>query len=243
MKKNQNGFHVIETLLLLIIISLIAIVGWYVWKQRETKTAVTDTSQTQSEQPAEYVRSTEAPKDWDTYTSEKYGFSFRYPHTYIIKVFEDEDSYYDPDSDDDFRGEVGDNYEPIYYPGSYQISIKTESDKYAPRVGSISVYDIPQQEMVGIETKQIEAAILDEVQSRADVTELKIDGKRLVRIESVSKLTNKINHTTYFQEINGHTIAAQVDSEEDYIGLVSPKSERERLARESLTLFESIREL
>gem|GEM_PF-5416893 len=37
MKKNQHGFGAIEGLLLLVIVSLIGFVGWYVWQSKNKR--------------------------------------------------------------------------------------------------------------------------------------------------------------------------------------------------------------
>lgn len=50
MEKNQNGFGIFEGLLVLIILSLLGLLGWYVWSQNNSSQQNSSTFQSQTSQ-------------------------------------------------------------------------------------------------------------------------------------------------------------------------------------------------
>jgi hypothetical protein len=84
-RKNNDGFSAIETLLILIIIGLVGFVGWYVYQAKQTadkNTAISSSSQA----------AVSKPKLAKTYTNNKGGFSVQYPANWKLKA-EPADSY------------------------------------------------------------------------------------------------------------------------------------------------------
>jgi Tfp pilus assembly protein PilE len=80
--KNQKGFGLIEILLLVIALTLIAAVGFYVYKtnqaedQEQAQTAVSTEAQTDETEP-------DPTSDWVAYTDNAGYFSLKYPSNWI----------------------------------------------------------------------------------------------------------------------------------------------------------------
>ena len=91
--KNSDGFSVVHTLLILVIIGIIGFTGWYVWnaskeanKNLEVKnrtSTVNKTNVAKSEPSKTSAKDTplepEIPQGYTKYSNEAYGFSFAYP--------------------------------------------------------------------------------------------------------------------------------------------------------------------
>ena len=86
--KNQRGFAVIETILILIIIVIIGGVVWYVIKQnQEANESISPNNTSQTEQTIEeYKLETTVPDDWKTYKNEEYKISFAHPNDWNVKL-------------------------------------------------------------------------------------------------------------------------------------------------------------
>ena len=72
--KNKRGFSVV---VLIIILAVLAGSGYFVWKNQTS-----DNSFTTAPAPTAGVDTS----TWKTYRNDKYGFEFRYPPDYILKV-------------------------------------------------------------------------------------------------------------------------------------------------------------
>ncbi len=89
MKKNQNGFGLIEGLLILAIVALLGSTGWYVWhkNQKPSNKLITGNSSAQtkvskSEQPVGVITSGPGA-EWNTYTNNSLKFSIQIPKQYL----------------------------------------------------------------------------------------------------------------------------------------------------------------
>jgi len=82
--KNQKGFSALEGLLILVIVSLIGFVGWYVF---HTKASVNNTykSAVQTSGAVLPKSSANTTFDWVSYSSEADKYSFKYPKTWVKK--------------------------------------------------------------------------------------------------------------------------------------------------------------
>ena len=82
MKNNQKGFSGVEGLLTLVIVGLIAFVGWYVWstnsKSNQTLTNANKTSESTTASP-------KIPLGWTSYENKSLGISFAYPKNWSFK--------------------------------------------------------------------------------------------------------------------------------------------------------------
>lgn len=79
MKRNQKGMLGIEGVLMLIIVGLLAFIGWYVWHTKQTTNATLNGAASQ-----QIVPETEDPtKDWVSYSSAEGKFSLKYPKTWV----------------------------------------------------------------------------------------------------------------------------------------------------------------
>lgn len=76
MKSNQNGFSVVEIIMAIVIVGLLAAVGWLYWDKVATKAGDngTSTSSIQSKQSATLK----------TYTSKDLGVAFDYPQSWTV---------------------------------------------------------------------------------------------------------------------------------------------------------------
>lgn len=82
MQKNQKGFSVVEGLLILVIVGLVAAVGWYVWSQK-SKNSETTSQATEQAQPAESSATEQAPA-LEQYKDDELGFTFDYPEGWTV---------------------------------------------------------------------------------------------------------------------------------------------------------------
>lgn len=88
--KNKKGFGTVEILLAILVIGLIAIVGWLVF-DRNKKQTDNGVAKTVSNQQVATVENNNAEnakpdltKDWQTYSNKAGGFSFKYPSTWAF---------------------------------------------------------------------------------------------------------------------------------------------------------------
>jgi hypothetical protein len=83
-KETQKGFSLIEGLLVVIALTLIGFVGWYVWNANHKDDSPTKTSQTTSPKTETATKAEADPtKDWTAFTSKDNSFSVRYPTTWF----------------------------------------------------------------------------------------------------------------------------------------------------------------
>lgn len=110
MRKNQNGFSVLEGLLLIVILGLIGFVGWYVWRASQNANKSLDNSADYLNTIAQQKREPE-PNDIDEiieesnlaeYKNESIGLSYQYPKDWRVveetnDFYEVTFAYYSPD--------------------------------------------------------------------------------------------------------------------------------------------------
>lgn len=75
MKKNQFGFSVVEVLLIILAVSLIGGVGWYIWQKQSDKNTSSNTSQAPNTSQIEHTDSSKT-------------FSIQYPSSWSIIPYE-----------------------------------------------------------------------------------------------------------------------------------------------------------
>ncbi|MDB5170524.1 MAG: hypothetical protein JWO35_218 [Candidatus Saccharibacteria bacterium] len=80
MKKNQDGFSAVETVLILVIVGLIGFVGWYVYNSKNKSDATLDqaSKSSQTSTPTKKTDAESAVKLSETYTDPS-GFTLKYP--------------------------------------------------------------------------------------------------------------------------------------------------------------------
>jgi len=85
MKRNQKGFAVIETLLILVIVAMIAGVGCYVWHtNRQTKATLDAASKSAASTPPKTSKkSSDSTIGWKTYVSKEGKFTVKYPPSWV----------------------------------------------------------------------------------------------------------------------------------------------------------------
>lgn len=84
LSKNQKGFSAIETILVLIIVILIAAVGWLVYKDRR-KPAVTSAKSSTAKSGSAQTKPADPYAGWKTYTLTYEKLTFRYPATWTLQ--------------------------------------------------------------------------------------------------------------------------------------------------------------
>lgn len=94
LQKNQDGFGAVEAVLVLVIVILIGVVGWMVYKNHH-KTAMTAANNvtktaTSPTTPATTKSTTPDPyAGWNTYTLKQEKLTFRYPSNWTLKDMSD----------------------------------------------------------------------------------------------------------------------------------------------------------
>lgn len=84
--KNEHGFGAVEVVMVLVIVALLGVVGWFVYDRNHNKTTNTSTSTT----PATKTTTPTTPKPvdpyagWKTYNDTKWNYQFKYPSDWII---------------------------------------------------------------------------------------------------------------------------------------------------------------
>lgn len=85
MKFKQKGFSVVEILIVIVLVSLIGSVGWYVWQSKNKKPASTDDSQTTQTQPSTQTQASscnaasEEQNSWAVVSSHENNFTMCVP--------------------------------------------------------------------------------------------------------------------------------------------------------------------
>lgn len=80
--KNQNGFTLVEAMLVVIALTLVSFAGWYVWNEnKEEKPA--QTKQTTQKKESKKTVVADPTKDWTPYSSTSGAFSLKYPTTWM----------------------------------------------------------------------------------------------------------------------------------------------------------------
>lgn len=106
--KNQKGFGAVEAILILVIIILIGVIGWLVYKNHHKSTTTKNTATTSSSKPKSTTSSTSNNPyaGWNTYTSKLGGFTLKYPASWNITGFQG----YNPVDKNQFTGNESELY-------------------------------------------------------------------------------------------------------------------------------------
>jgi Tfp pilus assembly major pilin PilA len=75
--KEQKGFTVVESILVIVAVAALAVTGWVLYQAENEAAEVGTTTPEQSRQSEE--QSSEVPDDWQEYSNTSLGFSFAYP--------------------------------------------------------------------------------------------------------------------------------------------------------------------
>lgn len=94
MKKNQDGFSIIESLLVLVIIGLVGFVGWYVWNSKTNTDKVLSVNNSGSPRFKKKAnakvaaggsqKTVDPTKDWVPYASSSHKFTLKYPQNWAV---------------------------------------------------------------------------------------------------------------------------------------------------------------
>lgn len=79
MQKKQNGFTFVETMLVLIFVTLIGFIGWYVWQAQDDKKETTYTSSKESKAKPKQAAKETLPEGFTAKTVNELGLTFAYP--------------------------------------------------------------------------------------------------------------------------------------------------------------------
>ncbi len=86
LRRNEAGFSAVEVVLVLVIVALIGVVGYMVYKNHNKTTPVTSqqgaTSKTTTPTPKPVA--TDPPADWTTYSGSDGKISLKYPKTWVM---------------------------------------------------------------------------------------------------------------------------------------------------------------
>jgi Tfp pilus assembly protein PilV len=88
LKKNESGFSAVEIILVLVIVALLGVVGWFVYnrnqdnKSTNNTTSTTTTSTVTSPSTSTTTKPVDPTGEWVVFTSSDKAFSVKYPKTW-----------------------------------------------------------------------------------------------------------------------------------------------------------------
>ncbi|MDB5170525.1 MAG: hypothetical protein JWO35_219 [Candidatus Saccharibacteria bacterium] len=82
LRNNQSGFSAVETILVLVILALIGVVGWYVYSTNSKTSKILSEAGTQTASAKQ--TSPAAVNLSETYSNDEFGYSFQYPKTWKL---------------------------------------------------------------------------------------------------------------------------------------------------------------
>lgn len=91
LQKDEKGFSAVELVLVLVIVALIGVIGWFVYKNHNKTTNNSSVSSTSNSSASTQPKTTSAPDPytgWQTYSSSSLGVSFKYPANWTAQVGE-----------------------------------------------------------------------------------------------------------------------------------------------------------
>jgi hypothetical protein len=137
MKKNSQGFAVVETILILVIVGLIGFVGWYVWHAKNNADKTYGNSNNSTAPTAIAKPQTQAKTTTALYENKSLGFSFSYPKDWhkdngqLYEGFKEDVTFTSPD----FKLLPGSDYGEIKQGGSFSLQVyetkATDIEEYA----------------------------------------------------------------------------------------------------------------
>ena len=135
LRNNEKGFGAVEGLLIVVIVVLIGVVGWFVYKNHNKTTNNTTTSNTATTAPtktASTPQSVDPYAGWKTYTSPDEKFTLKYPTDWTVSnesasgILKESIDLWGPNN---FRL----NYTLVKYDSTFTVS---EAQKEAQAVGN-----------------------------------------------------------------------------------------------------------
>lgn len=218
----KNGFGTVGALVVLIVVGLIGIAGWYVWGSRNSaQNPEPSSNNLQAETPKEYTRSATIPTDWKTYTNDEYKINLKYPSNWSVTT-------------NLITKEIGEETQNVYSLNATKIFVICYQDSPEFSQSCSEQVSINNQEFNESLT-QLTDYLTNSVRSLTK-TEMTIDGHRLVEFRFEAGDLDMVQKT-YLLDANGYTYGLTTVNDESQIEggtppLLSPD--------ESLALFESI---
>ncbi len=100
MKRNEQGFGAVEILLIIIIIALAGVSGWYVYKHRTHAAAPAKTVQTSAKTEKKPAAQKDETADWYVYASPDKNYSIKLPDGWKLVSYQGDSSPYTMHSED-----------------------------------------------------------------------------------------------------------------------------------------------
>lgn len=83
--RSQKGFSAVEAIIILIVVALLALGGWYVWKKNNKDTDTNkNTASQQKETPKEDEKPVDPTEGWTSYANEKGKYSLKHPASWVM---------------------------------------------------------------------------------------------------------------------------------------------------------------
>jgi prepilin-type N-terminal cleavage/methylation domain-containing protein len=80
---SQKGFSAVEAIIVLVVVAVLALGGWYIWKKNNNTDTSKNTASQQKETPKEDEKPVDGTEDWITYTNEKGKYSLKHPASWV----------------------------------------------------------------------------------------------------------------------------------------------------------------
>src|SRR5262249_49513554 len=83
--RTSTGFSAVEGLLVLVIVGLVSLVGWYVWHAKNTTIKTYDQASSSALSVANTKQQTYIASSWESYEVQAYGIRFKYPKGWTVE--------------------------------------------------------------------------------------------------------------------------------------------------------------
>lgn len=234
MSKIQQGFTIIETVVVIAVIGLLGFVGWTAWSSISQK-SVQDTrasqersvndAASQNEQKTKegsYKRSTTVPGGWKYYKNKAYNISFAYPPDWTVSV-------------NSIKKKAGEDVQNAYSAGATEIFVICYKAKGVVQscLSQVNINNQPLEDSL----KELQA-YLNKNDTDVKRTELVFDGNKAVSFEQ--EASHGFPATIeYYVSANGRTYALPTVYKTDH----KPSGYKSNLptAKDSLIMLESVR--
>jgi Tfp pilus assembly protein PilX len=227
-KLEQKGLGAVEGLLIIVILGLIAGVGWYVVQAKnktvsnvnESNNSTSAKESAQEKAPEEYKRTATIPSDWKAYKNDKYKISFSYPSNWTI-------------SESLMNKKAGEDTQNVYSVNATEIFIICYKEAASAQTCAtqINISNQPFSESLAQLRKYYTAN-----HSPYKETELKIDGHKIVEFRTEAR-DGFPAEKSYYLDANNYTYGL--------VSVFESKPQKGSLqalsAADLLALFESIK--